>query len=217
MYEEAFFALLNALHRKYRCNNLALSGGCAMNSVANGKVYLKTPFKKMYLPAAAGDAGGAIGAAFVVRHQLCRSRRKEAHPDSCPCDGPRSDSPLRLDSPSPHPMGRRWRQPDEVSAGEGGRRPGEGRGEKRNLFREGPGESRGEKINHCGEGTGEVSDPLPSPSSNLPSSSRNGRFVMSHAYVGPQSSDAEIRALLDTRQAAITVEHCEVREIPAPA
>ena len=34
-----------------------------MNSVANGKVYLRTPFKKMYLPAAAGDAGGAIGAA----------------------------------------------------------------------------------------------------------------------------------------------------------
>jgi carbamoyltransferase len=37
-----------------------------MNSVANGKVYLQSPFKKMYLPAAAGDAGGAIGAAFAV-------------------------------------------------------------------------------------------------------------------------------------------------------
>jgi len=70
IYEEAFFALLNALHEKYRCSNLALSGGCAMNSVANGKVYLKSPFKRMYLPAAAGDAGGAIGAAFAVWHQL---------------------------------------------------------------------------------------------------------------------------------------------------
>jgi carbamoyltransferase len=70
MYEEAFFSLLKALHRKYRCDNLALSGGCAMNSVANGKVYLKTPFKKMYLPAAAGDAGGAIGAALVVAQQV---------------------------------------------------------------------------------------------------------------------------------------------------
>ena len=66
MYEEAFFALLNALYEKYRCPTLALSGGCAMNSVANGKVYLRSPFKKMYLPAAAGDAGGAIGAAMVV-------------------------------------------------------------------------------------------------------------------------------------------------------
>jgi carbamoyltransferase len=69
MYEEAFFALLNAVHKKYHCDNLTLSGGCAMNSVANGKVYLQTPFKKMYLPAAAGDAGGAIGAAFVVHHE----------------------------------------------------------------------------------------------------------------------------------------------------
>ncbi len=66
MYEEAFFALLQALHREHPSENLALSGGCAMNSVANGKVYLNTPFKRMYLPAAAGDAGGAIGAAAVV-------------------------------------------------------------------------------------------------------------------------------------------------------
>jgi carbamoyltransferase len=70
MYEEAFFALLTVLHAKYRSPNLALSGGCAMNSVANGKVYLKSPFKRMYLPAAAGDAGGAIGSAFVVQHRL---------------------------------------------------------------------------------------------------------------------------------------------------
>jgi carbamoyltransferase len=77
MYEEAFFALLNATHKKQPSANLALSGGCAMNSVANGKVYLRTPFKKMYLPAAAGDAGGAIGAAAVVRAQLAdvRSQR----------------------------------------------------------------------------------------------------------------------------------------------
>ena len=41
-----------------------------MNSVANGKVYLKSPFKRMYLPAAAGDAGGAIGSAFAVTATL---------------------------------------------------------------------------------------------------------------------------------------------------
>ncbi len=70
MYEEAFFALLNSLHRRRPSLNLALSGGCAMNSVANGKVYLRTPFRKMYLPAAAGDAGGAIGAAAVVLSQV---------------------------------------------------------------------------------------------------------------------------------------------------
>jgi len=70
MYEEAFFALLNALHRQRPSQHLALSGGCAMNSVANGKVYLRTPFRKMYLPAAAGDAGGAIGAAAIVAAEL---------------------------------------------------------------------------------------------------------------------------------------------------
>jgi carbamoyltransferase len=70
MYEEAFFALLDALHAKHPSPNLALSGGCAMNSVANGKVYLRTPFKRMYLPAAPGDAGGAIGAAAYVLSQL---------------------------------------------------------------------------------------------------------------------------------------------------
>jgi carbamoyltransferase len=69
MYEEAFFALLYALRQNLRSDNLALSGGCAMNSVANGKVYLKSPFKRMYLPASAGDAGGAIGSAFVVARQ----------------------------------------------------------------------------------------------------------------------------------------------------
>jgi carbamoyltransferase len=69
MYEEAFFALLQKLHARYKCQALALSGGCAMNSVANGKIYEHSPFRKMYLPAAAGDAGGAIGAAYAVWHQ----------------------------------------------------------------------------------------------------------------------------------------------------
>lgn len=73
MYEEAFFALLRALYRRHPSENLALSGGCAMNSVANGKVYLHTPFRRMYLPAAAGDAGGAIGAAAVVLAELASS------------------------------------------------------------------------------------------------------------------------------------------------
>ncbi|MDQ6655090.1 MAG: carbamoyltransferase, partial [Verrucomicrobiota bacterium] len=76
MYEEAFFALLRALHARHPSDNLALSGGCAMNSVANGKVYLNTPFKRMYLPAAAGDAGGAIGAAAIVAAKLKGERPK---------------------------------------------------------------------------------------------------------------------------------------------
>jgi carbamoyltransferase len=112
MYEEAFFAMLQALHAKYQCSDLALSGGCAMNSVANGKVYLNSPFKRMYLPASAGDAGGAIGSAFVVARQIDKASKP---------------------------------------------------------------------------------------------------FVMDHAYVGPQSTDAEIKAILDSRAADIQAEGCMVR------
>ena len=66
MYEEAFFHLLNALHVRHQLDALALAGGCGMNSVANGKILLKTPFKQVYVQSAAGDAGGAIGAAYSV-------------------------------------------------------------------------------------------------------------------------------------------------------
>jgi len=66
MYEEAFFHLLNKLQQRHGLDNLALAGGCAMNSVANGKIYGRTGFKRVYIQSAAGDAGGAIGAAFVV-------------------------------------------------------------------------------------------------------------------------------------------------------
>ena len=65
MYEEIFFYMLNGLHDNYKIDNLTLAGGCANNSVANGKVYRMTPFKNMYIAASAGDSGGAIGAAFA--------------------------------------------------------------------------------------------------------------------------------------------------------
>ena len=68
MYEEAFFHLLNRLHATTGERALCLAGGCAMNSVANGKIFERTPFTDLYVQAAAGDAGGAIGAAFAVWH-----------------------------------------------------------------------------------------------------------------------------------------------------
>jgi carbamoyltransferase len=66
VYEEAFFHLLNRLHTNYDSTNVTIAGGCGMNSVANGKIALRTPFRNVYVQAAAGDAGGAIGAALVV-------------------------------------------------------------------------------------------------------------------------------------------------------
>jgi carbamoyltransferase len=66
MYEEAFFNLLASLHARYRVDALCLAGGCAMNSVANGRIHAATPFRRLYVQAAAGDAGGAIGAAYAA-------------------------------------------------------------------------------------------------------------------------------------------------------
>jgi carbamoyltransferase len=68
MYEEAFFALLRALHARHPVDNVAIAGGCGMNSVANGKIARHTPFRNVYVQSAAGDAGGAIGAAYAVWH-----------------------------------------------------------------------------------------------------------------------------------------------------
>jgi len=82
MYEEAFFHLLNKLHARHGLDNLALAGGCAMNSVANGKVYDRTPFKRLYIQSAAGDAGGAIGAAFVVWARISKALADAAPPST---------------------------------------------------------------------------------------------------------------------------------------
>ncbi len=78
MYEEAFFHLVNTLHGQYGQPALALAGGCAMNSVANGKVYRNTPYQRVYVQSAAGDAGGAIGAAMVAWHRANGTVRSEA-------------------------------------------------------------------------------------------------------------------------------------------
>jgi len=69
-YEDAFFHLLNALHARTGAGTLCLAGGCAMNSVANGKILARTPFRELWVQAAAGDAGGAIGAAYVVLNEI---------------------------------------------------------------------------------------------------------------------------------------------------
>jgi len=74
MYEEAFFHLIGALERRFGLTDIALAGGCAMNSVANGKIRRMTPFRRVYVQSAAGDAGGAIGAAFATWHQLGGTR-----------------------------------------------------------------------------------------------------------------------------------------------
>ena len=64
VYEKTLFTLLNKLYEKYKIKNLTLSGGCAMNSVANGKILKKTSFDKIYISPNPGDAGGSVGSAL---------------------------------------------------------------------------------------------------------------------------------------------------------
>ena len=54
----------------YGADAVVLAGGCACNSVANCQVLERSPFKKLYVQSAGGDAGGAIGAAFATWHKL---------------------------------------------------------------------------------------------------------------------------------------------------
>jgi carbamoyltransferase len=79
VYEDAFFHLLAALQNRYRHGAIALAGGCAYNSVANGKIKDRTAFRQIYLQSAAGDAGGAIGAALAVWHRAGRRTAPMSH------------------------------------------------------------------------------------------------------------------------------------------
>src|ERR1700722_11909360 len=75
-FEEIFFHLLNHLHAKVPLDNLAMAGGCALNSVANGKLFERTPFRRTYIQPAAGDEGLAIGAAVHTYHSVLKQPRR---------------------------------------------------------------------------------------------------------------------------------------------
>ncbi|MEZ6126130.1 MAG: carbamoyltransferase N-terminal domain-containing protein [Planctomycetaceae bacterium] len=68
--EEILMHLLRSLHRKTHCVNLCMTGGVAMNSVANGKITRETPFRNVYVPAGAADNGTSFGAAFYVWNRI---------------------------------------------------------------------------------------------------------------------------------------------------
>jgi len=73
--EEVIAHILNSLHQKTGLDAICIAGGVAQNSVANGKIQLNTPFKKIYIPPAGHDAGTAIGAALWVYNQLEKKPR----------------------------------------------------------------------------------------------------------------------------------------------
>ena len=76
-FEDVFFHLLNELHDRVADENLAMAGGCALNSVANGKLFFRTPFRRTWIQPAAGDEGLAIGAALHTYHSVLKRPRRE--------------------------------------------------------------------------------------------------------------------------------------------
>ena len=80
--EEAMLRIARHVHRETGEENLCLSGGVALNCVANGRILREGPFKKIWIQPAAGDAGGALGAALVVWHHYLNQPRRVEGPDS---------------------------------------------------------------------------------------------------------------------------------------
>jgi carbamoyltransferase len=69
IYEDVLFHIVNKIYKKYKVENLTISGGCAMNSLANGKIIHNSKFKKIYVCPSPGDAGGSIGSACIFLHR----------------------------------------------------------------------------------------------------------------------------------------------------
>jgi carbamoyltransferase len=74
--EEIMLRMTRELARTYQIENLCLAGGVALNCVANGKVMRDGAFKNVWIQPAAGDAGGALGAALAAYHQHFQLPRK---------------------------------------------------------------------------------------------------------------------------------------------
>ncbi len=73
--EETYLTMLDSLQRQTKQKNLCLAGGVAFNCVANGKIFDRTEFEKVYVQPAAGDAGLSVGAAYFVQHQVLGAPR----------------------------------------------------------------------------------------------------------------------------------------------
>ena len=69
-YEEIIINYIKHFKNLHNTDYLSLSGGCAMNSLANGKIMENLNFKDVYIPPAPGDSGGAVGAAILCYNEL---------------------------------------------------------------------------------------------------------------------------------------------------
>ena len=79
--ENIMLKITSALYKKYRIDNLCLAGGVALNCVINTKILKQSGFKNVWIQPAAGDAGGALGAAYAVYHQYLGNPRTDVGND----------------------------------------------------------------------------------------------------------------------------------------
>lgn len=80
--EEILLLMARHVHRQTGQRNLCLAGGVALNCVANGRILREGPFDSIWIQPAAGDAGGALGAALLTWYQLLGNHREPKQPDA---------------------------------------------------------------------------------------------------------------------------------------
>ncbi|MCF7908417.1 MAG: carbamoyltransferase [Candidatus Omnitrophica bacterium] len=74
--EEVMLRMVNHLYQQTNQENLCLAGGVALNCVANGRILRESNFKNIWIQPAAGDAGGALGAALFAWYQCLGNKRE---------------------------------------------------------------------------------------------------------------------------------------------
>jgi len=80
--EEIVLKLAKTAKELTQCDHLVMAGGVALNCVANGKLYEQRLFKDIWIQPAAGDAGGALGAALTASYMYCEGKREPTKPDN---------------------------------------------------------------------------------------------------------------------------------------
>ena len=80
--EEIMLKMAQHAHQQTGLENLVLAGGVALNCVGNGRILRDGPFENIWIQPASGDAGGALGTALFIWHQLLEKPRKPVAPDS---------------------------------------------------------------------------------------------------------------------------------------
>ena len=79
--EEILMRMVRHVHTVTGMSNLCLAGGVALNCVGNGRILREGPFDRVWIQPAAGDAGGALGIALFIWHQLLGNDREVVQPD----------------------------------------------------------------------------------------------------------------------------------------